>query len=387
MKSILLICISVALTFAGFSQVIKPKKEFSLSEIRSSDNLEYIKYTYNNDMLMQSRKVLTEDNIQFIDSLSYDEFNNVARLNTYQLLDTKWVHVFYIDYTYDENGNCLTRTNYNSFGTPEFSIGGTYNYFYDEDNKLTNWELYIGGTDLMQVSNLTYNADGKVIQEIGQNVNWGNYENSYKVDYQYNSDGTLNIISHSIWSASSWHDYTTDLFFYDEHKNCIKWDHKLGTRVVDRNEYDYDMEYTSDQLVMPVEPDAYLDVASLVAMNNKVTIKHWYTMNDNTGELVYICDYIYKYDVIDYTGVPNNGFNADNMRIFPNPAADFITINSGNTIISSIDVVDNAGKIVLQKSNLSKGETKLDVSDLKSGIYYLRALTSKGIVTEKLVVQ
>ena len=387
MKRILLICISITLTFAGFSQVFKQKKEFSLSEIRSSDDLEYIKYSYTNDMLMLSRKVRTEDNIQSIDSLLYDEFNNIARLNTYQLLDNKWVHVFYLDYTYDENGNCLTRTNYNSFGTPEFTIGGIYNYYYDEDNKLTNWELYIGGTDLLQVSTLTYNADGKVIQEIGQNVNWGNYENSYKVDYQYNSDGTLNIISHSIWSASSWNDYTTDLFFYDEHKNCIKWDHKLGTRVVDRNEYEYDMEYTSDQIVMPVEPDAYLDVSSLVAMNNKVTLKHWYTMNDNTGELVYVCDYIYDYDIIDYTSVPNHGFNTENVRIFPNPASDLITISGDNTIINNIDVVDNTGKIVLKETNLNKGETNLDITTLKSGIYYLRLLTSKGVVTEKLVVQ
>lgn len=387
MKRILLVCISIAFSVAGFSQGIKQEKEFSLSEVRASDDLEYIKYTYNDDMLLQAKKVLTVDGIQFIDSLSYDEFNNISRLATYQLLDNKWTHVSYIDYTYDENGNRLTRTNYNSFGTPNFTIGGIYNYFYDEDNKLTNWELYIGGTDLIQVCTLTYNADGKVIQEIGQNVNWGNYENSYKIDYQYNPDGTLNIISNAYWSASSWKDYTTDLFFYDEHKNCIRWDYKLGTRVADRNEYDYDMEYTFDQLVMPVEPDEYLDVASLVAMNNKVTLKHWYTTNDNTGELAYVCDYIYDYDIIDYTSVSNLGFNADNVRIFPNPASDLITIRGDNTIISNIDVVDNAGKVVLQESNLNKGETKLDVSSLKSGVYYIRALTSKGMATEKFIVQ
>ncbi len=387
MKSILLVCISIALSVGGFSQGVKQVKEYSLSEVRASDELEYEIYTYNENFLLQAADILFDDGTKLIDSLSYDEFNNTVKFDRYQLLNGNWTHVSYIDYTFDENGNRLSRSNYNSYGTPNFTLGGIYYYYYDEDNKLTNWELYMSGTDLMQICTLTYNDDGQIVQEIGQDAFMSGYmEDSWKIDYQYNSDGTMKTTSQSFWNGYSWDTYGSEWFYYGNNKNCIKWDHKSGNTVTNRYEYDYNMEYTADQLVLPVHPEADSDTERLVARNNMVTTKHWYTEND-AGTLVYVCDYIYRYDIIDYTGVPNHGFNADNLRIYPNPASDLITITSDNTIISHIDVVDNAGKVVLKESNLNKGETSLDVTTLKSGVYYIRLATSKGIVTEKLVVQ
>ncbi len=387
MKRFLLVSLSIVLSFAGFSQGAKQVKEYSLSEIRSSDNLEYEQYIYNGNLLLEETVMLTEDGIELIDSLFYDEFNNITKLKTYQFLNGNWTHVSYINYTYDGNGNRLTRSNYNSYGGSTFNLGGIYYYYYDDNNKQTNWELYMSGTDLMQVCTLTYNADGKIIQEIGQDSwNSGSMEDSWKIDYVYNSDGTMKTTSQAFWNGYSWGGAGSDWFYYDNHKNCIKWDHKTGNTVTNRYEYDYNLDFTIDQFALPLNPEDESNTESLIEMNNMVTLKHWYTEND-AGTLVYVCDYIYKYDIIDYTVVPNNGFNAATMHIYPNPASDFITVTSDNTMINSIDVVDNAGKLVLQKSNLNKGETKLDVSSLKSGVYYLRALTSKGVVTEKLVVQ
>jgi hypothetical protein len=387
MKRMLLVLLSIALTFGGFSQGTKLEKIFVLSEVRASDDLEYEKYSYNDDMLLQAKKSLTDYGTELIDSLTYDAFNNNTKLSIYQLLNGNWTYVAYIDYTYDENGNRLTRTNYNSYGTPNFTIGGVYNYFYDEDNKLTHWELYMGGTDLMQICTLTYTADGKVVQEIGQEVVGGIPENSWKIDYLFNTDGTMNTTSQAFWNGFSWAVVSgSDWFYYDDNKNCIKWDHKNGNTVTNRNTYEYDMEYTAGQLVMPVEPESNTDVSSLVAMENKVTLRHWYTEND-AGNLVYVCDYIYDYDIIEYTAVPDLGFNADNVRIFPNPASDLITITGNNTIISNIDVVDNTGKVILKEANKNKGAMNLDLTTLEPGVYYLRLLTSKGVVMEKLVVQ
>lgn len=386
MKRILLVCLSVVLSVAGFSQGVNQAKEFSLTEIRASDELEYEIYTYNSDLLLKSTDILTDNGIKLMDSLWYDEFNNITKLKMYQLSNGNWNNVYYIDYTYDENGNRLSRSNYNSYGG-NFNLGGIYNYYYDENNKLTNWELYMNGTELFQVATFTYNTLGQLIEELGQDAwNSGTLEDSWKLDYQYNSDGTLNYTGQSFWNGSSWNTYGSEWFYYDDYKNCIKWDHKSGNTVTNRHLYDYNMDYTIDQFVMPYNPEDDGNTESLIEMNNMVTVNHWYTEND-AGNLVYVCDYIYKYDIIDYTGVSNHGFNADNMRIYPNPASDYITITGDNTIISNIEIVDNAGKTVLKESNLNKKETKLDLTSLKSGVYYIRALTSKGVVTEKLVVQ
>jgi hypothetical protein len=202
MKSHLLIGLLISLTIAGFSQNFKGDKIFKLSEVYASDDLEFEKYAYNADLLLQATNSLTENGDYLIDSLWYDEFNNITKLDLYQLLNGTWTYVSYIDYTYDENGNRLTRSNYNSFGTPNFTLGGIYNYFYNEDNKLTNWELYMNGTDLMQLCTLTYNNNGQVIQEIGQDAfNSGNMEDSWKIDYQYNSDGTLRV-QHNLFGVA-----------------------------------------------------------------------------------------------------------------------------------------------------------------------------------------
>ncbi len=384
MKKILLVCILFVLSAAAFSQDLNLDKHFSLSEIRSSDDLEYEKFTYNREMLLETTHTLFDDGMKLIDSLIYDEFNNIVKLDLFQFINNVWTYVSYIDYTYDENRNRISRSNYNNYGSGPFILGGIYNYYYDENNKLSNWELYMGGTTLMQTGTLTYNDDGRVILELGQDVVSGVPEDSWKIDYQYNTDGSLKSTSQSFWDGSSWDVFATELFYYDEYRNCIKWDHKNGNVVTDRKEYEYNMEYTADQIYIPINPEE--ETSDLVARNNMVTIQHWYTEND-AGNLAYICDYLYKYDTIYNTATTTHPLDAVNIRVYPNPASELITIVGNNTIINKIDVVDNTGKIVLNSSNLNKQEAKLDISSLKTGIYYLRLATSKGVVTERLMVK
>jgi hypothetical protein len=385
MKNVLLITLLIACSTAGFSQGVKQDKLFALSEVRSSDDYEYEQYTYNEDMLLQATETLTVDGTKLIDSLWYDEFNNITKLDIHQRINNVWTYVSYIEYTYDANGNRLTRSNYNSFGTPNFTLGGVFNYFYNEENKLTNWELYMGGTDLMQICTLSYNDDGQVVLEIGQDAFYsGTMENSWKTEYLYNADGTLQSTEQSYWMGSYWEGSSADLFYYDNAMNCTKWEHIYGNTVADRKEYEYNMEHTIDQLVTPVTPE--YDTENLVARNNMVTTQHWYSQND-VGNLVYVCDYLYNYDTLTYTGIPSYAFHADNLRIYPNPASDLITIAAKNTIINNIDVVDNAGKVVLKKSHLNMKEVNLNLTPLKSGVYHVRLTTSRGILTEKLIVQ
>lgn len=195
MKFFLLFSIMTAFSIAGFAQNVD--KEYSLTEVRSSDYLEHKRYIYNEDLLMEATEILMEDGTEVRDSLSYDAAKNVIKLDRYQYLNDNWTYVSYIDYTYDANGNKLSRSNYNSSGGPIFTLGGVYNYYY-ENNRLTEWELLFGGTDLAQVCTLTYNEDGQLIQELAQDT-WGggSWEDSWKIVYQYNSDGTLNTTSQS----------------------------------------------------------------------------------------------------------------------------------------------------------------------------------------------
>ncbi|SDW24466.1 T9SS type A sorting domain-containing protein [Aequorivita viscosa] len=384
MKKNLLVCLAVAFSVSGFTQNVD--KEYSLREYRSSDYLEYEKYTYNSDLLLTSTdNLLIDDAIRVRDSLTYDANNNVVKLDGYQLLNGNWTHVYYMDYTYDDNGNILSRSNYNSFSGPTFSLGGTYLYFY-EDNKLTNWEMYMNGTELFEQCTISYNDNNQVVEEFVQDT-WGSgtMEDSWKIEYIYNPDGTLQTSKPSIWNGSSWDYPGAEWFYYDADKNCIKWEHKSGDRVTNRREYEYNMDYTVDQLVFPVTPEDRSETKRLVEMQNMVVLQHWYTENDQ-GNLIYICDYIYDYDFIGSMGISDHGMRMDSMRMYPNPASDLITVSSENNIISDINILDTTGKVVYKQSNLNKKKANLDVSTLQLGVYYIRSATSKGIVTQKLIV-
>lgn len=385
MKRFLLVLLSVSLALTAFSQAFKRDLSFKLTEVRSSDDLEIEKYSYNDDMLLEAVYLRTVDGEQLIDSLTYDMAHNIVKVDFYQFLDQIWKYVSYIDYTYDENGNRLTRTNYNSFGTGTFTLGGVYHYYYNTDNRQTHWEMYFGGTDLWQLGLLTYNTDGQLILEVGQDkFNSGVMEDSWKIDYQYNSDGTLSNSKQSFKEGSSWTVSGTEMFHYDANKNCIKWEHKSGSTVTDRKDYEYDLEYTADQLLLPIHPE--FQTKDLVEMNHKATVYHWHAMND-IGNLVYVCDFNYLYDSLTYTGNTRNAYDVADLRLYPNPTSEELTIAAINAVISELSVVDHAGKLVMRASHLNKKETKLDVTSLKSGVYFIKLATSKGVVVEKLVVQ
>jgi hypothetical protein len=65
-------------------------------------------------------------------------------------------------------------------------------------------------------------------------------------------------------------------------------------------------------------------------------------------------------------GIATSGSNFGPL-LYPNPAADLVWLNSSNTI-SEIEIIDVAGKIVLQRSSVT-GLNNIDVRALSPGVY------------------
>jgi hypothetical protein len=65
-------------------------------------------------------------------------------------------------------------------------------------------------------------------------------------------------------------------------------------------------------------------------------------------------------------GIATSGSNFGPL-LYPNPAADLVWLNSSNTI-SEIEIIDVAGKIVLQRSSVT-GLNNIAVRALSPGIY------------------
>ena len=114
----------------------------------------------------QRRLVATYEEVpseyELIDSIRYNDLGQLVRLDGYQLIDSEWKHVYYIEYTYNNRGLIVTRSNYNEmYG--EFELGGIYEYFYNEQDQITRSELLFMNS-LYQVVDYVY-QDGLLLSE------------------------------------------------------------------------------------------------------------------------------------------------------------------------------------------------------------------------------
>jgi hypothetical protein len=75
----------------------------------------------------------------------------------------------------------------------------------------------------------------------------------------------------------------------------------------------------------------------------------------------------------------------NNIRIYPNPAVDHVTIASGDGKISHLSLINNEGKEILGKT-VDNEKIELDVSQIPASYYILKTFTSEGILSSKLLI-
>ena len=88
--------------------------------------------------------------------------------------------------------------------------------------------------------------------------------------------------------------------------------------------------------------------------------------------------------IMPYSSV--NEFSHSNLRIYPNPASDFVIIDNQNNKIISIELFDISGRFV-EKYTMNTKKTTIDVTHLQQGIYFVRVFSAKGIAVRKMVVE
>jgi hypothetical protein len=75
--------------------------------------------------------------------------------------------------------------------------------------------------------------------------------------------------------------------------------------------------------------------------------------------------------------------------IYPNPATDNATLEiNGLNQEAKVVVSDLQGRILSQEA-ISAGTTRytINVSNMASGVYYIRIVTDKAVSTQKLIVE
>ncbi|RKR05672.1 putative delta-60 repeat protein/predicted secreted protein (Por secretion system target) [Flavobacterium sp. 90] len=92
-----------------------------------------------------------------------------------------------------------------------------------------------------------------------------------------------------------------------------------------------------------------------------------------------------KSTCFDVTVLGTKNFEFQNsFRLYPNPVKDFITIEMNSSDNAKLNVFNVTGQIILSKE-LKATATKLNISNLPTGVYMFQISNETGIVTKKVI--
>ena len=79
--------------------------------------------------------------------------------------------------------------------------------------------------------------------------------------------------------------------------------------------------------------------------------------------------------------------DASNVKLYPNPANDFVNVNlPSNLKLNQYKVYSTSGKVVLMGNN-SNDNNRIDVSELQKGIYFIELTTNEGRISKRLSIE
>lgn len=79
-------------------------------------------------------------------------------------------------------------------------------------------------------------------------------------------------------------------------------------------------------------------------------------------------------------------FFAANYAVYPNPATDVLNINSKNNMtINDMQITDLNGRVVKSVKGTGVSTSQINISDLNSGVYFLKITSDLGTGTTKVV--
>lgn len=312
--------------------------------------------TYNEDGLLVKETVWqdsftgTWDNSDLTEYF-YNDDNYVEQVNVSVGNYNTWA-LFAVQFnTYDEAGNCVEVMTISPDGIPQEKRV----YVYDE--KVLNENVFHFSNPendfptLPQMHNMltSYESWG-VSQATGELVYLGDYLFEYEQIGEIELNVTANASAEIVEAGTP--------FTLNAYANG-------GT-----GEYEYTWS-----------PAEYLNDANSQNPTATIAEEGSYTFTVVVNDGTSTAEANVTVEVINSIGIDENILSKTN--IYPNPAKDFITINSG--IVEYVEIFDIYGRLIA--STEIKGETTIEMNDLAEGIYYVKLHSNGATAVQKIVIE
>ena len=348
-----------------------------------------IDYEYNNGNVTSELHSINKDGI-FI-NLKKIEFqfniNTLTSKKEYVWLNDMWTISIQTDFKYLQSG--LTdsiKTTVFSTSIANQQLLSTFTYTLKDklksqlfqeksgvewvNSSFVNWYYLPDSTSIASMCNKKWIADTST------------WENTQRVDYQYNDNLNLSVETYLRWGSMSW-------------KNDIRYDYQ----------YDNHNSLIKKTLSQPI----YNDWRGIISINysnftrnSANIIKSMYEFwGGKTGELTtsYIpysfnnetsiikgrsmqISYIPEVDSTMYDQLVKNLIHL--IPVYPNPSEGIFYLDTQDYTIKSWTITNLNGQI-LEKQNLSFQSGVIDITDFPKGIYILHVITQNEQLIQKLI--
>lgn len=373
------------------------------------------------------------DSIISVDTIQNNQTNNIRYSKNVFIYDSNgnntltqeyekdtlgnWKIITKSDYSFDGAGNLLndifSYVNLNSTGW----INSTKNeYTYNVNGQNTqeinyNWDTNLNQWKLQNKNELTYDNNGKKLQQL--NFSWDSNVNQWnltsKSDYFYNGLNCIQILNSAWdstanqWVANSKNDYTYNLngkvtqklysqwdtnstqwtasykteYVYDSNDNVIQefgsnWNSIVGQwDTSNKYEITYNNNFSFNQLLLPTSTRQYYD--NINYYEHMVTEYRVFNLDSNGfWENSWLANFYYSEQNINAL----NAIEKLGVKIYPNPAKNYLTINLNNNANHILFELFNLQGERLISKTIGKKET-INIEHLSNG-FYLYSLTVDG---------
>ncbi len=280
-------------------------------------------------------------------------------------LNNDWNFIGKEDFTYDENNYLVQRTSYSQMGD-EWRNSRKTEYVNDQD-----------GNTLQRTS--FKSLDG---------VDWVYNSRDERV---FNLSGLVTKVTRADWidSTNTWmYDIRQD-YAYDTDENLTEsitfaWDTVSNDWLyVSKVELAYNLNFVHEDILLPTSwPEFSITYNIMPLYKNMLTEVVYFTKVDTTWKIE--DREIYYYADRDVSSVSD--LITDQVKIYPNPANDFISIegfvNSGSVVA---DLFDQQGRQLLTQ-DVSESN-RINVSHLKSGLYFCKIKQNDQTIIQKILIK